>query len=161
VPQQIYCSKSNYIEKNGIGRNEAIGLPLPSPAWDVVNQCYDTKVEAGGHIRLPMAVTISSNGVDMKAYQLELDAWEAAGSTGTPPSPTTYAFERKNKPNTMDLCSWYLKEQRVGGFAKIDKDNVEKVQKPEYISGLQGDNKPVDVLAQTLGATFLHEVRFS
>lgn len=59
----------------------------------------------------------------------------------------------------MNICGWVLRHQQKSGYPKIDKDNIAKVQIPDFHDGLKGDENAVDVLSQTLGATFLHEVR--
>jgi hypothetical protein len=106
-----------------------------------------------------MAITTRSDGINSKDYNPVFNAWIAAGSIGPIPDNSPYIIERNNKPNTMDLCKWHLSEKKDGGFAKVDKSTIEKVQTSEFLAGLKGTDKAVDVLAQTLGATFLHEVK--
>jgi len=151
---------SNYEDKDGIQRNKAIGGPILRESWDNVKLCYDPNAPASGK-DLPMAITTSSDGLNSKEYLPLLDAWVAAGSKGPMPDRAPYAIEQKQKPNTMDLCTWYLNQIKNGGFAKVDKSTVEKVQAPEFLAGLKGTDKAFDVLSQTLGANFLHEVRLT
>ena len=59
----------------------------------------------------------------------------------------------------MDVCTWFLNQQRVAGFPKVDKESITRIQAPVFLAGLNGDARAVDTLTQSLGATFLHEVR--
>lgn len=106
-----------------------------------------------------MAMTFSSDGLDYKTYKPLLDAWESGGRVGPRPDMAPYAVPRPTKPNTIDLCTWYLGQEKAAGFAKVDKETIAKIQTSDFLAGLKGNDKAVDVLAQSLGATFLHEVR--
>jgi len=108
-----------------------------------------------------MALTLSSDGINAKDYQAAVDKWATLGSIGPPPDQAAYSVEQKKRPNTMDLCKWYIKLKTKEGFPKVDQSTIEKIQQPEFIAGLKGDDKPVDTLLQTLGATFLHEVKMA
>jgi hypothetical protein len=127
--------------------------------WSNINKCYDANAKAGGADALPMAITTRSDTIDQKKFQPMMDAWIAAGATGPQSDPTPYIIERKNKPNTMDLCTWYLDSKRDDNWLKVDANTIAKVQDPAFIAGLKGNDKAVDALSETLGATFLHEVR--
>lgn len=136
--------------------NKAIGSPIPAKHYDNIAMCYSKAVTEGD---LPMAITTNSDRLDLKAWESAMDAYQAAGSHGLPPDRSAYRLERVDKPNTMDLCTWYLDEMKVGGFAMVDKSTIEKVQKPDFIAVLKGDDKAIDALSTTLGGTMLHEVR--
>lgn len=131
--------------------------PVPPELWKNVVKCYDSTNKAGGE-PLPMAITSSSDGLDFKAYKPLLDAWVKGGRVGPRPSMTAYAMPRTSNPNTIDLCTWYLEQEKAAGFSKVDKETISKIQASDFLAGLKGDDKAVDVLAQSLGATFLHEV---
>lgn len=81
------------------------------------------------------------------------------GSVGEAPKAEDYARTRNDKPNTMDVCTWYLAKTKEEGWPRLDDEEmIERVRDPSFIAELKGDDKPIDTLSMTLGATFLHEV---
>ncbi|KAK8023892.1 hypothetical protein PG993_011958 [Apiospora rasikravindrae] len=156
----IYCDSSNYEEVtsssgNQVHRNKAIGAIVSQPNWHNFELCYAPNPEAGS---LPMSITTPSDWFDAKGYIDATDLWARTGGVGEPPKKRDFARTRDNKPNTMDMCTWFLAKNKKEDWPGIGDELIEKVQEPSFVSGLQGDEKPIDTLSTTLGPTFLHEV---
>lgn len=125
----------------------------------MANICFDPTILPGSIANLPMAGTFSSDTLNA-LYPPALIAWTAA-QIGPPPNVNAFVLPRPDRPNTMDLCTWYLKQQRLAGYPRVNLTIIAKVQKPEFIAGLRAGDKPIDTLKETLGGKFLHEVRFA
>lgn len=103
-----------------------------------------------------MAVTLSSDGLDRPRWQAVFDEWKRNG--GPQPDMAPYAVPQPTKPNTMDLCTWFLNTLGNGGFTSIDDPTIARVQEQSFLDGLTNNDKAIDGLVQSLAGTFLHEV---
>jgi hypothetical protein len=157
----IYCDKSNYYEDaKGKPWNRLIGSIIDLAAYDIVKTCYDPSVTPGSQIELPMGITSPSHGLDGTGYANALATWKAGGSIGAAPDITPFIIPRPYKPNTIDLCTWYLTQTKAAKFYKIDKSTMDRTQDPTFISTLSGNDKPINHLSESLAGTLLHEVSF-
>lgn len=160
--QWIFCDASNYAEVYGKYKNKEIDAFIPQELYDLATDtCFNTNIKAGDKDVLPMAITTSSDKIDQTKYDKAMMDWIAGGSQGDAPELKRFAMPRTNKPNTLDLCRWYLVYQRDANWPKIDKDTIEKVREQSFIDGLKNNDKAIDYLSQSLSGTFLHEVSLS
>jgi hypothetical protein len=107
-----------------------------------------------------MAITAPSDGYDGKGYTQKRAAWVTAGSIGPAPDRAAFRIEQKNRPNTIDICLWYMAHMKSQGFYKVDKSTIDTIQEPAFINKLKGDDKPINHLTESLAGTLLHEVSF-
>jgi len=108
-----------------------------------------------------MAITMSSDGLDNTKWKAAMDDWKNKGGQGNPPDMAPYIVPRPTKPNTMDLCTWYLNTLGGDGFLSIDDATIAKVQEQAFLDKLTGNNKAIDALVQSLAGTFGHEVSYN
>lgn len=127
--------------------------------WDNVTLCHDTTIKSGDRESIPMAMTETSNALNQKEYAAAVSTWKASGRIGPSPDWVPYFVEDKDKPNSMELCAWFLTWKRDEKWQKVNAEMIATVQDPAFIDGLTGNNKPIDAMTHTLGANLLHEVR--
>ncbi|KAK8040314.1 hypothetical protein PG991_000102 [Apiospora marii] len=161
--QLVYCDGSNFnthTRDDGmvLHQNKAMGGALVSPGdWPMFDACFN-KDPAHSDKPIPMAITISSDGEDKKAYDRAMAVWGATGAKGDAPDRAQFARPRPNLPNTINLCRWNLALQRDSGWPKIDEGLIASAQDFTFLQGLQNNNRAINKLSETMGATFLHEV---
>ncbi|KAK8098989.1 uncharacterized protein PG998_012230 [Apiospora kogelbergensis] len=156
----IFCDGSNYeVVTTATGsqthRNKVITSIVGSEHWVNFASCHASTPTGG---QAPMAITMSSDWLDLRGYTDERNIWRQMGSVGEPPDQKDFRRPRGGTPNTMDLCVWYLLEKQEEEWPKIEKVMVDKVRDESFILGLRNNDKPVDALSTTLGATLLHEL---
>ncbi|KAK7946397.1 uncharacterized protein PG986_010718 [Apiospora aurea] len=156
----IYCDSSNYeavTSSSGtqVLRYKAIGAIVSPQNWKNFEVCYDPNPEAGS---LPMSITTPSDWFDLKGFTDASNLWAQTGGVGEHPKQGDFVRPRDNKPNTMDMCTWFLTKNKKEGWPELGEEIIEKVQDPSFVSGLQGDDKPIDTISTTLGPVILHEL---
>lgn len=160
----IYCDSSNFVERTRedgvvIRENKPIGAVLDNRAWPTFSACANSELELDGSGEpIPMAITISSDWEDTKGYERAKALWVGSGGNVDPPNRDEYARPRENKPNTINLCKWNIAQQRDANWPNIDVDLITSAQDFTFLQGLQNDNRAINKLSETMGATLLHEV---
>ncbi|KAK7916909.1 hypothetical protein PG985_010517 [Apiospora marii] len=130
----VYCDGSNFnthTRDDGmvLHQNKAMGGALVSPGdWPMFDACFN-KDPAHSDKPIPMAITISSDGEDKKAYDRAMAVWGATGAKG-----------RRAGPRTVRETATELTEHH------------------QSLQGLQNNNRAINKLSETMGATFLHEL---
>ncbi|KAK4447191.1 hypothetical protein QBC34DRAFT_467710 [Podospora aff. communis PSN243] len=112
---------------------------------------------------LPVAVTTSSNEILLEEYKLVYKDWVDKGRVGPQPDIMPYSVSHADKPNTINLCNWYLEEIKdakndLRVFYGIDDKAIARVQSIEFMAKLQGSSLPINVLGESMGALLLHEL---
>ena len=125
----------------------------------MVDLCYNGV--PAPNTQLPMAITMASDGLDNTRWKAALEDWKNKGGQGSPPDMAPFIVPRPTLPNTMDLCTWYLKALGGDSFVSIDDATIAKVQEQSFLDGLQNNDKAIDALVQSLAGTFGHEVSHS
>ena len=156
--QMIFCDNSNYEKPKKHTYNKVIGAPLTKDAAENVQLCYDPN--QAPDTKLPMAITTSSGLFDYRQWQNLLQEQPSKHGAGPEPIRTLCTIPQPGKPNTMDLCTWYLNTLGKGGYTKLDDGTIAKVQTKTFIAGLKKNNKAVDALVHSLAGTVLHEVSY-
>lgn len=138
--------------------NKAMGGALLNPDdWPAFDACFN-KDPQRSDIAVPMAITVSSDGEDRKGYDRAMALWGATGAKGESPNRREFARPRTTLPNTINLCKWNLDLQRDSGWPKIDEGLIASAQDFTFLQGLQNNNRAINKLSETMGATLLHEV---
>jgi hypothetical protein len=158
--QIIFCDDSNWDGRQSPGRNIAQNSRPQLVDWENMQICHDTTVKPGAGDSLPMAITGSSDAIDNARYLPLLNAWLDGGAQGPQPDPDPFLMTMPERPNTMDLCAWYLELLNQEFIARIDDNILTTIQEQSFQDGLKGDEKAIDVLTQSLTGTFIHEVSF-
>ncbi|KAK4113246.1 hypothetical protein N656DRAFT_778772 [Canariomyces notabilis] len=156
----VYCDPSNYEEHPDKSTHKLFNLDLPkgSPHKKQHDVCFAANPQRDGN--LVMAITLRSEGVDRKKYNAAIDEWKKKGSKGTAPDERAYIVSREDIPNTMDLCTWYLRDvfNTNAGFVTVDDASIAKVQQKSFLDTIPKAERAVDQLVQSLAGTFLHEL---
>ncbi|RYP74537.1 hypothetical protein DL769_004005 [Monosporascus sp. CRB-8-3] len=145
---EIHCDASRFVKRGKFQYDVQLEKPLLSRFFQSIQRCYDTNVvPASGTTR---AITWSSDIMDYSGY---INAGGAANGV----DKADYTTVQPNRPNIVDLCSWYTKRLAEDGWPKIDEAGIEKAKSDEFREKLRGEQTPVDTILNTLGTDLLHE----
>ncbi|KAK0617749.1 hypothetical protein B0T14DRAFT_274993 [Immersiella caudata] len=160
---RVYCDGSNWGPGPSLGtlKNTETGTLKGKEEVNMfMTPCFEKERPQAGDT-LAMAVTTSSNIIDMPRYRQVYDPWKAGKQKDPQPSVGPFSTVHPDNPNTMNICKWYLNAIKDTSdnkiFHGISDDAIRRVREPDFIASL-GQTKPIDVLKESMGALLIHEL---
>ena len=149
-----------------------------------ITDCYERGNEEDHDV--PLVIAYSSDFIPDKYYE-DLKDWVKGGRKGQMPDKKEIAVSRPEWANTLNICKWYIEaiigedgedddnedddneddegdegdegdDDDDGFYLRLDDATIAKTQTSAYLKKLQGTQKPIDPLADSLAGTLLHEV---
>lgn len=137
--------------ENGNMFNNDNDLPVDDQIQQDIINCHQG-------ISGSQAETITSDSLDREALEaayLKYFENEDLGISTPEVDPKEFLAEHPDKPNTIDLCHWFLDTVQQGSFNNLDVDFMKRLTDQNFYLG---DKSRMAIVMDMLPSVILHEV---